>query len=149
MKTKILLFAYRIIFPMITIISLFYFSEIDKRNIFFHSKTIDFFARLFLCLFFCLGYINMPFITKSFRTYKFPSLESTKLVIYPGNLFLSIGMTIIRLVIIAVFTNVVISVFLPQFIDFSYIISIINGLIYSLPAIAQYIAIKKELPPYL
>jgi hypothetical protein len=91
----------------------------------------------------------MPFITKSFRTYKFPSLESTKLVIYTGNLFFSIGMTIIRLVIIAVFTNVVISVFLPQFIDFSYFISIINGLIFSLPAIAQYIAIKKELPPYL
>jgi hypothetical protein len=141
---KIVQIFYKAILPLVSIFVLFYLSGIAPRNWFFHSKSIDYFVRFIICFFLCYGYFNMPFISHDFKTYEFPSFKKKELVVYPGKLLLSLGMILARFIVIFLFTFLIIEIFVPILKEIEALVSIINGLFFAIPAVAQYKSISKE-----
>lgn len=133
---------YRIVLPTVTILLLLGLSQILPRSK-IGSEVIDVAIRIFLCIFFCYGYINMPYISKRFWYFTFPKIKKSQVVIFPESKIRSLGMICLRFIIIAILTKLIIDEFLPIFSSLSIALALLNGVIFALPALAQYIALNK------
>ncbi len=134
---------YRVVLPGMTILLLLGLSQILPRSK-MGPEFIDIAIRIFLCIFFCYGYINMPFVSKRFWYFTFPKIKKSHMVIFPESKIRSLGLVFLRFIIIVIFTKPIIDEFLPIFSSFSIFRALLNGLIFALPALAQYIVLSKS-----
>jgi hypothetical protein len=139
----IITILYQVIFPISAIILLMFVSPTDTGRI-IANHDVDFIIRLIVCCCLCVGYYNMPFISKSFWFYTFPEFKKSSVVIYPKSLVLSAFMIIIRFLVVFAATNIIIDNFLPTLMHVKLILDISNGLIFALPALAQYLELRKS-----
>ena len=140
LKTKIVLIFYKVVLPIMMVIFLLGVSSLVERPIFMGSKILDMTTRILLCLWFCIGYIRLPNLTKVFRVY--PNIEWKKsdvssrerILYFIFSITIGIGTTLV--------TKWLINEFLPIFADISLISSIVNGVIFALPLSMQYEVFK-------
>jgi hypothetical protein len=141
---KALFYFIRIGMPILTIILLLGIPFYNQWSHVEFSINSDFIFRLMLSFMFCLAYANMPFISKSFWYYTFPDFKKTNIVIYPNSLPLSIFMILARFLLFGGMTIAAIEFYLPVFKNVRLAAAFINGLIFALPALAQYLFLKKK-----
>ncbi len=147
LATKVVIYSIRIGMPILTVILLLLISPSLEREYLNSSKSMDLVIRLTFCFMFCAAYANMPFISKSFWMYSFPGLQKTNIVINPRSLPLSIFLIMTRFLVLGGATLFVVDSFLPIFKGLEMVISIINGLIFALPALAQYLHLRQKENP--
>jgi len=127
--------VYSYVLPCTILILLLGVSQFIDRPRFFRSEAIDLGLRIIFCLWFIFGYRRLPNISRyrptSVSTWTKADLDLLEKLAY-------IGLGILYGILMTLITWWIIQVFLPTFINISIILAIINGLICSIPAIANY-----------
>jgi hypothetical protein len=131
---------YRVVMPGIMIILLLGISSVIKRPKFMSSGLIDILTRVFMCFWFCIGYIKLPNIKKKYKLY--PNIEWKKSdVSLLGKMYYSfiaiffgVGITLVTLSMF--------NIFLPIFSNINLFLAIANGAIYAIPLMMQYEVLK-------
>ncbi len=95
--------------------------------------------RILFCLWFTFGYWRLPYISK-YRPTPVSAWTKADIDIVEKLFYISGG--VFFGIMIAIFTRWIILVFLPPFAHISIVLAIINGLIYAIPIIVNYHALK-------
>lgn len=139
MSKNYLEILYSYVFPSIVVFLLLGVSQFITRSSLLGSAAVDLSIRVLICLWFALGYrrfahisMHRPTVVSSWSKVDLDTFEKT-FYIYMGIIF---G------ILMALFTWWVIQVFLPIFIQISILLAILNGLIFALPAVANYNVFK-------
>jgi hypothetical protein len=138
-KDSVLIF-YKYVMPGITIISLILISQAITRPRFLDSWLLDLIIRIFLCIWFCVGYSRLPDISEKYRFY--PNITPKKSDIGANQKAFIIVMILFASLLISVTTGWMLRSFLPFTGIFSIPIAILNGLIFLIQLIAQYEVFK-------
>ena len=131
---RITTIVYRFLLPACILISLLFISLRLERNLFLGSLILDWIARIWISLGFSYIYINLSDLDKYvYRIYRMLIEPSHSLSLNWQNIVLGsvFGMLSIP------FTWWVILTFLPIFAEIALILSIMHGLILSLPIIVR------------
>lgn len=131
---KVAMFFYGIAMPSVTIILLLGVSSVVSRPVFANSKIADAAIRIFLCFWFCAGYIRLP-KAKNYRLH--PDIEWKKSDIsLLENLYYSV-LAILFGVGVSAVTWWTFNVFLPFLNETSLLIAVVNGIIFAIPLMLQ------------
>jgi hypothetical protein len=138
-KDSVLIF-YKYVMPVITVISLILISQIITRPRLLGSWFLDLVVRIFLCVWFCIGYVRLPNISEKYKFY--PNITPKKSDIGPSGKVFYISLAIFFGILVALMTGWVLRSFLPFLSIYIIPIAILNGLIFLIPLIAQYEVFK-------
>jgi hypothetical protein len=130
---------YSYVLPCTILILLLGVSQLIDRPRFLGSSVFDLVVRLLLCLWFVFGYRRLTNISK-YRPTSVSRWSKADLDFVEKLFYISLG--ILYGVLMTLITWWIIQVFLPIFVNISIFISILNGLICSIPAIANYYIFK-------
>lgn len=116
---------------------------IDTKAIFAFFRRIGLTVRIILCIFFCLAYVFMPYISKEywFLTFEF---KKSNIIINPNSLLITIYLLVLRFILFGSLTFFALINFLPVFKNVNVIITLINGLVFVLPGFAQYLHLRSK-----
>lgn len=132
---------YRYLLPAVTIFSLLILAQVTSRPRLAGSGFLDFLVRIMACLWLCITYARLPYLSIKYRP--FPGSTSTKADVSSREKVKYICEAIVFGVFFAIMTWGIIDIFLPVFRPIIYLIAVINGLLFSIPLIAQYEVFKQ------
>jgi hypothetical protein len=115
---------------------LFGASQAIERPLFMGSNLIDLAIRIILCIWFCYGYIQLPFLSRGYAFLPRTSWSKAD-VLLEERIFIIVQIVIFSL-LMAVVTWWIIQFFVPALEEHSVIIAILNGFLYLVPLLAQY-----------
>jgi hypothetical protein len=139
---KGILVFYRIFMPIFITFLFFIAPNMPIfQNQGFENVTLIF--RVIICLFMCLFYIYVPYFSKDFWFYVFPDLGKTNLIVMPNSKFFSSLLIIIRFLGLFGITEIILEIYLPLFGRYNLLAAGINALLLTIPAIAQFMAVKE------
>jgi hypothetical protein len=137
LKTIKVIYLY--VLPSIIVILLLGVSQFINRPKLFRSDTVDLVIRILFCLWFSFGYRRLLYISK-YRPTPVSSWTKADIDIVEKLFYISGG--VFFGIMITIFTRWIILVFLPLLAQISIVLAIINGLIYAVPIIVNYHALK-------
>jgi len=133
---NLVMIIYKYLLPAITVVALLIVSQVISRPRILGSGFLDFILRGLACLWFCICYSRLPYLSKKYRP--FPGSTTKKSDINTRGKIKSIINAIFFGMVFAFLTWWIVNMFLPVSKSFLYSIVVINGLICSIPLIAQY-----------
>jgi hypothetical protein len=126
--------------PCVFLILIFVVSSLTRKSYFGGSMLLDFFIRIIICLWFCVGYIRLSKVKNTYRLY--PNLRWEKDNVSEKGKILYISLAILFGIGIGLVTYWVFRVFVPILGNIIFFLAIANGIIYAIPLIRQYEVFK-------
>lgn len=130
-------FFYVLILPSVVSILLLLVSESISRPLFSGSKTLDFMARLWLCLIFGMGYIIVVDLERYKSWFYGSKIHDSNTKADNSTIFWNVSMSTMFAVFAALITGWAVRTFLPTFSNASLVLSILNGALYFVPMFYQ------------